>query len=255
MDKDKIIKEILKNVNKNKVNLSKECIYNLSDSLKNAHRGNPILFAILSSSLASLGLATNSVTTIIGAMLLSPIGDLITKSTIYNLLNKYADLNYKYKAWYKTLFFVILFAVIIGYGCGKLFQHVKNPITNKKLDDEWPTNEMVSRAKPFDLLYMILIAGICGIALPFCLKSKNGIRVVGIGIATALIPPLANIGLSLSINIEKKPELKKYRHNAIYTGIAIVLVNILLLYIPSLFLLEVICKNTNIFKSFEKMFI
>ena len=256
MDKgaQKLIKDVLGNIKKNKIPLADDCLENLTSTLRNAHRGNPILFSILSSSLASIGLATNSPTTIIGAMLLSPIGDLITKSTIYNLFNKYTDVNHKYKQWYKTLFFVISFAILTSYILGNIFQHIRNPVTKKKLDEKWPTKEMISRATPFDLVYMILIAAICGFALPFCLKAKNGIRVVGIGIATALIPPLANVGLSLSIDTKTKPELKEYRKQAFYTGFAIVIVNILLLYIPSMFILNTICQNENIFKSFEKMF-
>lgn len=43
----------------------------LKDSLEESHRSNPILLGIVSASLATIGLSTNSVTTIIGSMLLS----------------------------------------------------------------------------------------------------------------------------------------------------------------------------------------
>ena len=59
----------------------------LLDILVENNRSNPILFSVLSAILASIGLGTNSYSTIIGSMLLSPIGSLIIITNIYNILN------------------------------------------------------------------------------------------------------------------------------------------------------------------------
>ena len=59
---------------------------------------------------------------------------------------------------------------------------------------------MLERANPINSIYMIFIALLCGIALPISIIMDSGVRFVAIGIATALIPPLANIGLALSLD-------------------------------------------------------
>ena len=58
--------------------------------------------------------------------------------------------------------------------------------------------EMLDRANPINSIYSIAL--LCGIALPISIIMNSGVRFVAIGIATALIPPLANIGLALSLD-------------------------------------------------------
>jgi uncharacterized membrane protein len=147
---------------------------------------------------------------------------------------------------------VITITITISFLFSKIFSYYKNPFTNKKLNESWPTNEMKDRANPINAIYMIAIALVCGIALPLSLIFNNNIRVVAIGIATALIPPLANIGLALgTFQMESQ---KEYSTNAIITGAGIFLINMFLLWIPSRYLLEVFSKKNNIFKQLENYF-
>lgn len=228
-------------------------IETLKQVLDDSHKGNPVLFAILSAILASIGLATNSQTTILGSMLFSPIGSLINKSNIYNFLKSHnVKTKNKYQHWIIPLMVVITITITISFLFSKIFSYYKNPFTNKKLNESWPTNEMKDRANPINAIYMIAIALVCGIALPLSLIFNNNIRVVAIGIATALIPPLANIGLALgTFQMESQ---KEYSTNAIITGAGIFLINMFLLWLPSRYLLEVFSKKNNIFKQLENYF-
>ena len=178
---------------KNKLN-------SLKESLVNSHNNNAFIMGIISSGLASIGLATNSQTTLLGSMLLSPIGDLISKNIIYTFLteNNY-KLDIKYKKWFLQIVMVLLITLLISYLFGIILQKINNPFNNESLTKDWPTNQMMDRAKPINAIYMIFIALLCGIALPITLINKSGTKLVAIGIATALIPPIANIGLSLSL--------------------------------------------------------
>ena len=111
---------------------------------------------------------------------------------------------------------------------------------------------MKERANPINAIYMIVIALVCGIALPLSIIFNNNIRVVAIGIATALIPPLANIGLALgTFGLEGHRE---YSTNAIITGAGIFLINLILLWLPSRYLLEVFSRKNNVFKRLENYF-
>ena len=227
----------------------------LFDILVDNHRSSPILFSILSGILASIGLGTNSYSTIIGSMLLSPIGNLINVKNIYDILKEAnVPMKRKYQNWIISLLFVIIIVIGIGYLIGTIFRLVKNPFTNEALTKEWPTKEMKERANPMNVIYLVFIALTCSIALPLSILMNNPIRAVAIGIATALVPPLANIGLSLSMKRDT-PEQQDYVYSAIRTGTMIFLVNFLILWLPSKYLLKIIIQKRNIFKTIENTFI
>ena len=235
----------------------------LKQQLDESHRSSPVLMAIIAGGLAAIGLATNSQTTILGSMLLSPIGSLINKSNLYWLLKKNnIKLERKYSYWFVPLLFVILITILVSYIFGLIFSRLNNPFTKEKLTKEWPTKEMLDRANPINSIYMIFIALLCGIALPISIIMNSGVRFVAIGIATALIPPLANIGLALSLDndVSKTTSLETnivdktgmtYKQRAIFVGASIFIINMLLLYFPSRYLLEVFVKKNNFFYKTE----
>ena len=217
-------------------------------SLKDSHKSSPVLFSIISSFLASIGLATNSQTTILGAMLLSPIGSLINKNTVASTLRSRGyDISKSYSHWIKPLLIVIGITLLMSYIFGTVFSKFVDPFSGKRVADTWPTEEMKSRADPINAFYMIFIALVCGVALPMAILTNSSVKFVAIGIATALIPPLANIGISLSLKD------KEYRSQSIKTGALIFVINVCLLWLPSKYLLQVFTKNRNIFKQVEQL--
>ena len=235
------------------MDIKNENYKNLLISLNDSHNNNAFLMGIVASTLATIGLATNSQTTLIGSMLLSPIGALICKTILYSFLTQNGvKLNVKYQRWFLQIVMVLVITLIISFCLGKLFSVLKNPFTKEPLTKDWPTNEMRERAKPINAIYMIIIALMCGIALPISLINNSGTKLVAIGISTALIPPISNIGLSLSMD---KNKYKDYQKQAIITGSLIFLINCILLWVPSKFILPEISKETNIFKFIENVFI
>ena len=228
----------------------------LQTVLESNHKSSPILFGVIASTLATIGLATNSSTTLLGAMLLSPIGALIVKSNIYAVLKKHnCRVKKKYQFWGLSLIFVIAITLVLSFLIGKLFANIRNPFTGEKLNQKWPTNEMKDRADPSNGIYMIVIALMCGIALPMSILTNSSTRFVAIGIATALIPPLANIGLSFSMQTNdhlNDEELYEYRRRAVITGVCIFVVNVLLLWIPNKYLLDIFVQKENWFKDVER---
>lgn len=242
--------------------LSHETAEVLRIALANSHRSNPILFCFVSTALAAVGLATNSQTTILGAMLLSPITSVINKSNLSWVMNHF-NLNVKttHSFWLKSLLIILVTALIVSFLLGKLLSVTTNPFTGERLVEKWPTQEMQMRANPVNAIYMIFIALMCSIVLPFTIlsSSSSGVRVVAIGIATALIPPLANIGIALAMpedseDKDRQVEIHKFRRYAAITGAAIFFINLFLLWIPSRYILAKIVEPGNFFHRLEKFF-
>jgi len=251
-------KEFNKNNKKNKFKVRAKTLEVLERQLKESHRSSPILMSFVAGGLASIGLATNSATTILGSMLLSPIGSLINKSNIYWLLKKHrVTMDKKYSHWIFPLLMVMVLTIGISFLLGTIFSNLKNPFNNKPLTENWPTQEMRDRAEPINAIYMIFIALLCGIALPISIIMESGVRFVAIGIATALIPPLANVGLAFSFKDSNSLDQQyglSYKQKAIIVGISIFLINTILLYFPSKYLLNVFVQENNIFKKIEQLF-
>lgn len=226
----------------------KEIDAKLWASLMDSHKSSPVLYSFIASVLASIGLATNSQTTILGSMLLSPIGSLINKNNVASLLaSRGYTVNKSYSHWIRPLIVVIIIAITVSYLFGLIFSRFVDPFSGEKVTKNWPTEEMKSRAEPINAFYMIFIALVCGIALPMTILSNSSVKFVAIGIASALIPPLANIGISLS------QDDSDYRSKSIKTGFLIFLINVLLLWLPSKYLFKSFVQNKNRFKIIEQI--
>ena len=162
-------------------------------------------------------------------------------------------------------FWVCAIAVIVGLICGFVFYYVQEKQENP--DFVIPTAEMESRAKMENAWGMFFIAGVAGFILPWAIRRKNTIKLVGINIATALLPPLVNVGLYLGIKIVKASDKKiltpeekrkdedrdKALDEAWKTGLIIFAINFGLLFIISTISLYFFCEGEKrgIFKDFD----
>lgn len=162
---------------------------------------------------------------------------------------------------------VCIIAILVGLICGLVFYHIQQTQDNPSFTI--PTAEMESRAKMENAWGMFFIAGVAGFILPWAIRRKNTIRLVGINIATALLPPLVNVGLYLGIKIirnvenNKKiltPEEKKKEEEennlldeAWKTGLVIFAINFGLLFLISTISLYFFCEgqSVGIFKDFD----
>ena len=114
---------------------------------------------------------------------------------------------------------------------------------------------MKDRADPSNGIYMIIIALMCGIALPMSIINNRFDAFCCHRDSHCLIPQLANIGLSFSMQINEhlnENELYEYRRRAVITGVCIFVVNVLLLWIPNKYLLDIFVQKENWFKHLEQ---
>ncbi len=370
-------------------NLNKKCIKDIQNTLVSSTKENPAFYTILSGLTAAVGMATNSPATVIGSMLLSPIGDIIVRLSIIgkfdefkggysrlafqeayledlgipvkklivgnnrdddkffiklknnrdieistlvkyqdrwyfcmedgSVYDKYAKKQQKFclggspgqhyegkekinfgneKGWavsigkineeiknYENIninpfdktshggkkynwwhifgwgIIVCLIAILIGFVCGITFLAVQDNTSEPNFII--PTKEMEERSKIENAIGMIFIAGCAGIILPEAIRNKNTIRIVGISIATALLPPLVNMGLYLSVavakysnmntkNLIKHTDINNNRNidisyddigYAVLTSIVIFFINFIILYGITKVRLGSICKG------------
>lgn len=127
---------------------------------------------------ACSGLMANSTAVIIGSMLiatlLSPIAATALAVTSFNVKGIMRG--------FKTLLAGVLLVVAIAYLYGHFFPHIA------------ATDRMLARTEPgiFDFV-IAFFGGIAG-AISLLFKRYNGVM-VGVGIATALVPPLSTAGI------------------------------------------------------------
>lgn len=139
------------------------------------------LMLLSASLIALLGLLTNSVAVVIGAMLISPLMSPIISS---GLALTIGDLPLARRA-YRTIFTSVVLTILLT-----AFITLLSPLKE-------PTAEILARVRPniFDLIIAAL-SGIVG-AVALCTKRNYLITATGVAVATAVIPPLSVAGYGL----------------------------------------------------------
>ncbi len=136
---------------------------------------------MLSAIIASYGLVANSAAVVIGAMLVAMMLGPITGIAL-------AIIDHRMPLLRKSLFTVlagISLVVLVGFTVGWL--HSGQPLTA----------EILSRTQPTSMDLMIALAG--GTAGAYAMVSPHlSVAVVGVAVATALVPPLAASGILLA---------------------------------------------------------
>lgn len=132
----------------------------------------------LSAIIASYGLVTNSAAVVIGAMLVAMMLGPITGSAL-------AIIDYRMPLLRRSMFAGatgVLLVILVGFIIGVL--HSTQPLTA----------EILSRTQPTSMDLMIALAG--GTAGAYAMVSPHlSVAVVGVAVATALVPPLAASGI------------------------------------------------------------
>lgn len=59
----------------------------------------------------------------------------------------------------------------------------------------WPTDEMVNRGDPYNLILGFLIALPSGVGVALAISGRNTSSLVGVAISASLLPPCVNSGL------------------------------------------------------------
>lgn len=141
--------------------------------------GRYLVMTVISASIAALGLMLNSPAVVIGAMLVSPMmGPIVALGFSLALLD-FGEMK-------KSLTSIII-GVIVAL-CVAILLVLMSPLKE-------PTSEILARTRPnfFDLL----IAVFSGVAGAYAVIRQRGDTIIGVAIATALMPPIATVGFGL----------------------------------------------------------
>lgn len=139
------------------------------------------LMLVVAGQIALLGLLTNSVAVVIGAMLISPLmGPIISSSLALTI----GDLSMARRA-FKTIALSVLLTVAVS-ALISLISPLKEP-----------TTEILARVRPNILdLFVAALSGVAG-AVALCTKRNYLITATGVAVATAVIPPLSVVGYAV----------------------------------------------------------
>lgn len=139
------------------------------------------LMLLMAGLIALLGLLTNSVAVVIGAMLISPLmGPIISSGLALTI----GDLPLARRA-FRTIAVSVTLTILLS-----AFVTFLSPLKE-------PTAEILARVRPniYDL-FIAVLSGIVG-AVALCTKRNYLITATGVAVATAVIPPLSVAGYGL----------------------------------------------------------
>lgn len=139
------------------------------------------LMLLMAGLIALLGLLTNSVAVVIGAMLISPLMGPIISTGLALTISDLSLARRAFRAIAVSVVMTILLSALVT---------VLSPLKE-------PTAEILARARPN--IYDLLIAALSGIAgaVALCTKRNYMITATGVAVATAVIPPLSVVGYGL----------------------------------------------------------
>lgn len=135
---------------------------------------------VMSCGIATLGLLQNSAAVIIGAMLISPLMGPIVEMGMSLATFDYRTLRASLMTLVVGVALSLLTAVLIV---------AVSPIQD-------PTAEILARTQP--TLFDLMVAIFSGLAGAYATITRKGETIVGVAIATALMPPLAVLGFGIA---------------------------------------------------------
>jgi uncharacterized hydrophobic protein (TIGR00271 family) len=146
------------------------------------------LLVILSSSIATLGLITNSPAVIIGAMLIAPLMSPIIGIGLASIIGR--------RTLLKSAVSALLRGALLAIGLSALFTFVNTYLPFVSFH-ELP-EEILVRTHPSPIDLMIALAG--GLAAAYSLTEvRLSAALPGVAIATALMPPLCTVGIGIAL--------------------------------------------------------
>ena len=166
----------------------KEKIFLQKQIVKDASPGLGFyLYVILSGTIATLGLLTNSSPVIIGAMLLAPLMSPIIGIGLSTVIGDWLLL--------KDSFFSLLRGALLAVTLAAIITLANTVLPFISLQDLG--TEIISRTRPTPIDLVIAVAG--GLGGAYALSRRDiSAALPGVAIATALMPPLGVIGIGLA---------------------------------------------------------
>lgn len=140
-----------------------------------------VFMIVMSCGIATLGLLQGSAAVIIGAMLISPLMGPIVSMGMSLATFDFRSLRTALKA--------------LAVGVAVSLATAAAIVAVSPLRD--PTSEILARTEP--TLFDLLVAVFSGLAGAYATITRKGETIVGVAIATALMPPLAVVGFGLAV--------------------------------------------------------
>ena len=137
----------------------------------------------VASVLGGLGLVSNSTTTIIASMLVSPIMMPVIALAYGTTINDWKLVRKAIKVESLSLLFCIFMGILIGV------------ITGPLLSENWPTHEMKMRGTTENFFVAIPTAFFSGLGVAVSLLDEQTASLVGVAISASLLPPAVNAGV------------------------------------------------------------
>ncbi len=146
------------------------------------------LLVILSTSIATLGLITDSPAVIIGAMLVAPLMSPIIGIGLASMIGR--------RTLLKSAVSALLRGALMAVGLSALLTFINSYLPFVSLH-ELPL-EIISRTHPSPIDLMIALAG--GIAAAYSLTEERlSAALPGVAIATAIMPPICTVGIGIAL--------------------------------------------------------
>ena len=179
---------------------------------------NFVIPLLAASAICSTGFATNSETTVIGSMLISPIGFWIIQATKNNKDVSNIVLSGEFLL---MLFVTILFGIVTAY-----LTTTKDTKVVEGRSTEFRKNNYNFIASAIVVLFASLL---------FAWADVNGNKVIstGIGIATALLPPLVATGFIIGKQLKKEKNETILQLNDSLYSLSLFAINLITLLLVS----------------------
>tara|TARA_Y100000389_G_scaffold204653_1_gene258603 strand:+ start:1891 stop:2535 length:645 start_codon:yes stop_codon:yes gene_type:complete len=196
---------------------------------------------LIGSIICGTGFVTNSETTVIGSMLISPIGGLIMKFGKEGFKRKMKETSEGLKKVKNTskgqlmeskLLAMVVVPIIIGLTCGYFFKQVAD------------TDVVEGRGRTLmDDPRLFVASAVIASSAALLFSWGDKVTMVGIGIATALLPPLVAIGFSFGKYFKgRKNKTDLGLEDTSYSGILFA-INFFALYISVIIFNYYKCKD------------
>jgi uncharacterized hydrophobic protein (TIGR00271 family) len=154
----------------------------LAEGCKFSFNYNTLL--LTASILAGLGLVSDSSTTVIASMLVSPIMGPVVGMAYGATIHDWRLFRTAFRTEILSLVFCILMGALLGACVGP---------TN--LGREWPTKEMFVRGTWQNFLIALPVAFFSGLGVAVSLLDDQTSSLVGVAISASLLPPAVNAGI------------------------------------------------------------
>ena len=145
---------------------------------------NEWLFILVAASIAAFGLIFNSTTTVISAMLLSPLMDPLVGLIFASVIRDRPLCLDAFVSFIAGSTLVLL----VGFVCGLGFCYWAPELG-------WPTAEMTARGTYTSVISGCFIAFPSGVAVALCITNGGVNPLVGAAISASILPPVANAGI------------------------------------------------------------